>query len=156
VSAFGSIEQRKAMSGAEKKNDASAVRIIPAELRGTHYVSSSSSTGVNPLDNVNDGVRWMMKGQVDSTGFAKHFPHTARDLRDVKVSLEQLAEGLGSLYNHVSVTLVDDSQGSEISVCLRSWLFGSQWRHFPVAGLMEVSNDSRKHPFNSVLILKRT
>jgi hypothetical protein len=83
--------------------------------------SSSSSSfipgaAVNPLDmaSLEEEIRWMMKGRVDSTGLAKYFPHTARDLRDGKVSPTQLGECLGAVYNSKTPVVTLKDEGKEI------------------------------------------
>jgi hypothetical protein len=83
------------------------------------YEPSIPIPGVNLLDmdNAKEGIRWMMKGRVDSTGLAKYFPHTACDLREGKVTPEQLAKSLGAFYDkRTCVTMVDDSSGTEMSL----------------------------------------
>uniref|UniRef100_A0A7S1UPI3 MYND-type domain-containing protein n=1 Tax=Grammatophora oceanica TaxID=210454 RepID=A0A7S1UPI3_9STRA len=57
------------------------------------------AVGVNELDDdVTAGFYWLTSPFTDAKGFAKVFPHTAQDLREEKVTPEEVADGLEDLY----------------------------------------------------------
>jgi hypothetical protein len=120
------MEQLKAASRAQETKEASKDSVertgAPSAAMENATAAAAAATasaspflGVNPLDmeSLDEGIRWMMKGRVDSTGLAKYFLYTARDLREGKVSPEQLGESrLGAVYNKTCVN--DDSPGNEL------------------------------------------
>jgi hypothetical protein len=55
-------------------------------------------SSINELDDIKTAVKWMLKGRVDTKGFTKYFPHTSQDLRDGKVTPEQVTDGLSAVY----------------------------------------------------------
>ena len=58
----------------------------------------SQVSAVNACDDIGNAVKWMLKGRVYAQGFVKHLPYTTQDLRLKKVTPQQVANDLNSLY----------------------------------------------------------
>jgi len=56
--------------------------------------TTTTTTSINELDDIVSAKKWMSKGRVDTKGFAKYLPHTSRDLRDGKVTIDQVIVNL--------------------------------------------------------------
>jgi hypothetical protein len=53
---------------------------------------------INKKDDIEAAVKWMAKGRVDTKGFSEVLPHTSQDLRDGKVTPDQVANDLKGVY----------------------------------------------------------
>jgi len=70
-------------------------------------ISPNGIPSINDLDDIGSAVKWMEKGRTDTKGFAKYLPHTSQDLRDGKVTPEQVAGDLKGIYSHTDIRMAD-------------------------------------------------
>jgi hypothetical protein len=63
------------------------------ELSAYEYNSS-----INKKDDIEAAVKWMAKGRVDTRGFSEVLPHTSQDLRDGKVTPDEVANDLKGVH----------------------------------------------------------
>jgi hypothetical protein len=56
--------------------------------------ASLRPTNINKKDDIQAAIDWMKKGRVDTRGFSKVLPHTSQDLRDGKITPDQVANDL--------------------------------------------------------------
>jgi hypothetical protein len=67
--------------------------------------ASLRPTNINKKDDIQAAIDWMKKGRVDTRGFSKVLPHTSQDLRDGKVTPDQVANDLKGVYSTGGILL---------------------------------------------------
>lgn len=119
---------------------------------------------INELDNTDPAVKWLLKGRAYTLGFEKYLPHTSEDLRNGKVTPEQIADELDLLYvekkmNYMGIggMGIDEDDVRDIGMCVANLAISE--KHVRAAGLsmddVTTTEDCHEGPCDGELSLEQ-